>query len=197
MRRDGCLVFGAGTQGRAAYRALWARCTRPSSRRIPFLDCIERLPEAPSRAAWHHVAQSRKAFSRSEGTGQQAFAMYGCLLLWARGARCEVRPGREWADGLRRVIAMAYLACGRGGTTLAKPCGARTQLSFSSQITKERDDEGNLRRKRTRCIRSAESGEALLQSQRDRLVPVLRPWPMPTLPNPLECAEVVRLSCVP
>lgn len=98
-----------------------ARCTRPSSRRIPFRDCIARLPEAPSRAAWHHVAQSRKAFSRSEGTWQQASAVYGCLLLWARCARCDVRPGREWADGLRHVIAIAYLAYGRGGTVFAKP----------------------------------------------------------------------------
>lgn len=105
------------------HHGAWFPC--PSSRCIPFRDCIARLPEAPSRAAWHHVAQSRKAFSRSEGTGQQAFDVYGCLLLWARCARCDVRPGREWADGLRHVIAIAYLACGRGGTTLAKACAER------------------------------------------------------------------------
>ena len=138
-----------------------ARCTRPSSRCIPFRDCIARLPEAPSHAAWHHVAESREAFSRSEGTGQQAFAVYGCLLRWARRARCEVRPGREWADGLRRVVTITYLACGRGGTMVAKPCGERTQLSFSSQITEERDDEGNLRRKSNALYQERGVGRSL------------------------------------
>lgn len=151
---------------------------RPTPRGITWRKAVRLFREARGRGSRHLPCTGVCYYGHGVPVAMcdpDVVARTGCAMLWRRRISHVGVAGPRWR----------------------KPCGARTQLLFSSQITEERDDEGNLRRKRTCCIRSAESGEALLQSQRDRPVPVLRPWPMPTLPNPSELAKVVRLSCVP
>lgn len=151
---------------------------RPAPRGITWRKAVRLFREARGRGSRHLLCTGVRYYGHS-----MPVAMCDPDVVGGRVAPC-------YSDGVSRLCAWR--------DHVGEACAERERsCRFLRRLPRSVTTKGICEENRTRCIRSAESGEALLQPQRDRLVPVLRPWPMPTLPNPSELAKVVRPSCVP